>query len=203
MRLGDAEVRQMIRINLLPHREEKRKARQQQMLFISGGVAALGALSVLFVYLAIATMISEQAGNNQYLKGEITKLNTEIEEIKALKDKTRSLLERKKVVEDLQANRAEAVHLFDQMVRLLPEGIYLKAIKQTGKIVNIQGYAQSNARVSTLMRNLEASPWLELPDLVEIKGVTVNSVRANEFSLNVKISEPHKTEPAVLKDKKS
>lgn len=193
----------MIRINLLPHREEKRKARQQQMLFISGGVAALGALSVLFVYLAIATMISEQAGNNQYLKGEITKLNTEIEEIKALKDKTRSLLERKKVVEDLQANRAEAVHLFDQMVRLLPEGIYLKAIKQTGKIVNIQGYAQSNARVSTLMRNLEASPWLELPDLVEIKGVTVNSVRANEFSLNVKISEPHKTEPAVLKDKKS
>lgn len=193
----------MIRINLLPHREEKRKARQQQMLFISGGVAALGALSVLFVYLAIATMISEQAGNNQYLKGEITKLNTEIEEIKALKDKTRSLLERKKVVEDLQANRAEAVHLFDQMVRLLPEGIYLKAVKQTGKIVNIQGYAQSNARVSTLMRNLEASPWLELPDLVEIKGVTVNSVRANEFSLNVKISEPHKTEPAVLKDKKS
>ena len=193
----------MIRINLLPHREEKRKARQQQMLFISGGVAALGALSVLFVYLAIATMISEQEGNNQYLKGEITKLNTEIEEIKALKDKTRSLLERKKVVEDLQANRAEAVHLFDQLVRLLPEGIYLKAVKQNGKIVNIQGYAQSNARVSTLMRNLEASPWLELPDLVEIKGVTVNSVRANEFSLNVKISEPHKTEPTVLKDKKS
>ena len=193
----------MIRINLLPHREEKRKARQQQMLFISGGVAALGALSVLFVYLAIATMISEQAGNNQYLKGEITKLNTEIEEIKALKDKTRSLLERKKVVEDLQANRAEAVHLFDQLVRLLPEGIYLKAVKQNGKVVNIQGYAQSNARVSTLMRNLEASPWLELPDLVEIKGVTVNSVRANEFSLNVKISEPHKAEPTVLKDKKS
>ena len=193
----------MIRINLMPHREEKRKARQQQMLFISGGVAALGVLSVLFVYMAIAAMINDQAGNNQYLKGEITKLNKEIEEIKALKDKTRSLLERKKVVEDLQANRAEAVHLFDQMVRLLPEGIYLKGIKQNGKVVNIQGYAQSNARVSTLMRNLEASPWLELPDLVEIKGVTVNTIRANEFSLNVKISEPHKTEPTVLKDKKS
>ena len=193
----------MIRINLLPHREEKRKARQQQMLFISGGVAALGVLSVLLVYMAISAMINDQAGNNQYLKSEITKLNTEIEEIKALKDKTRSLLERKKVVEDLQANRAEAVHLFDQMVRLLPEGIYLKGIKQNGKVVNIQGYAQSNARVSTLMRNLEASPWLELPDLVEIKGVTVNTIRANEFSLNVKISEPHKTEPTVLKDRKS
>ncbi|MDP1683469.1 MAG: PilN domain-containing protein [Burkholderiales bacterium] len=196
----------MIRINLLPHREEKRKARQQQMLFISGGVAVLGALSVLLGYIAIAGMIDYQNGNNQYLKGEITKLNSEIEEIKALKDKTRSLLDRKKVVEDLQADRAEAVHLFDQMVRLLPEGIYLKGIKQNGKVVNIQGYAQSNARVSTLMRNLEASPWLELPDLVEIKAVTVNNLRANEFSLNIKISAPQKEEIPTAKqpkDKKS
>lgn len=196
----------MIRINLLPHREEKRKARQQQMLFISGGVAVLGALSVLLGYVAIAGMIDHQKSNNQYLTGEITKLNTEIEEIKALKDKTRSLLDRKKVVEDLQADRAEAVHLFDQMVRLLPEGIYLKGVKQNGKVVNIQGYAQSNARVSTLMRNLEASPWLELPDLVEIKAVTVNNLRANEFSLNVKISAPQKEGiPSAKqpKDKKS
>lgn len=196
----------MIRINLLPHREEKRKARQQQMLFITGGVAVLGALSVLLGYLAIAGLIDHQNSNNQYLTGEITKLNKEIEEIKALKDKTRSLLDRKRVVEDLQADRAEAVHLFDQMVRLLPEGIYLKAIKQNGKVVNIQGYAQSNARVSTLMRNLEASPWLETPDLVEIKAVTVNNLRANEFSLNVKISAPQKDEnPAAAqpKDKKS
>jgi len=196
----------MIRINLLPHREEKRKARQQQMLFITGGVAVLGALSVLLGYLAIAGLIDHQNSNNQYLTGEITKLNKEIEEIKALKDKTRSLLDRKKVVEDLQADRAEAVHLFDQMVRLLPEGIYLKGVKQTGKVVNIQGYAQSNARVSTLMRNLEASPWLETPDLVEIKAVTVNNLRANEFSLNVKISAPQKDEnpPAAQpKDKKS
>jgi len=151
-------------------------------------------------------LIDHQNSNNQYLTGEITKLNKEIEEIKALKDKTRSLLDRKKVVEDLQADRAEAVHLFDQMVRLLPEGIYLKGVKQTGKVVNIQGYAQSNARVSTLMRNLEASPWLETPDLVEIKAVTVNNLRANEFSLNVKISAPQKDEnpPAAQpKDKKS
>lgn len=196
----------MIRINLLPHREEKRKARQQQMLFITGGVAVLGALAVLFVYLAIAKMISDQDGNNQYLKSEIVKLNKEIEEIKALKDKTKSLLDRKKVVEDLQANRAEAVHLFDQLVRLLPEGIYLKGIKQNGKEVNVQGYAQSNARVSTLMRNLEASPWLETPDLVEIKAVTVNGLRANEFSLNVKITTQQKEEAPSAKqpkDKKS
>lgn len=192
----------MIRINLLPHREEKRKARQQQMMVITGGVAGIGVLTVLLGYITIGAMISDQEGNNQYLKGEITKLNKEIEEIKALKDKTRSLLERKKVVEDLQADRAEAVHLFDQMVRLLPEGIYLKSVKQSGKVVNIQGYAQSNARVSTLMRNLEASPWLELPDLVEIKGVTVNSLRANEFSLNVKISPAQKSDADSVKDNK-
>jgi len=103
----------------------------------------------------------------------------------------------------LQSDRAEAVHVFDQLVRLLPDGLYLKAIKQNGKVVNIQGYAQSNARVSTLMRNLEASPWLETPDLVEIKGVTVNSLRANEFSLNVKVSAPQKEDPAKQpKDKK-
>lgn len=192
----------MIRINLLPHREEKRKARQQQMLFITGGVAVLGALTVLLGYIAIAGLIDHQNNNNQYLQGEITKLNKEIEEIKALKDKTRSLLDRKKVVEDLQADRAEAVHLFDQMVRLLPEGIYLKGIKQNGKIVNIQGYAQSNARVSTLMRNLEASPWLEGPDLVEIKAVTVNNLRANEFSLNVKISAPQKEDVSPAKQPK-
>lgn len=196
----------MIRINLLPHREEKRKANQQQMIFIAGGVAVLGALSVLLGFIAIGGMIDHQQSNNQYLQGEITKLNKEIEEIKALKDKTKSLLDRKKVVEDLQADRAEAVHLFDQMVRLLPEGIYLKGIKQNGKIVNVQGYAQSNARVSTLMRNLEASPWLEAPDLVEIKAVTVNNLRANEFSLNVKITAKKSDEaPAAKqpKDKKS
>lgn len=195
----------MIRINLLPHREEKRQAQKRQMGVIAGGVAILGVLTVLLAYTAIAGMIEYQKGNNSYLTGEIAKLNDQIQEIKALKEKTNALLDRKKVVEDLQANRSESVHLLDQLVRQLPEGIYLKAVKQTGKVVNIQGYAQSNARVSTLMRNLEASPWLEAPDLVEIKSVTVNNLRANEFSLNVKLSGPQKSEPATSakpKDKK-
>jgi len=195
----------MIRINLLPHREEKRLAQKRQMGVIAGGVAILGVLTILLGYTAIAGMIEYQKGNNSYLKGEIAKLNDQIQEIKALKEKTNALLDRKKVVEDLQANRSESVHLLDQLVRQLPEGIYLKAVKQTGKVINIQGYAQSNARVSTLMRNLEASPWLEAPDLVEIKSVTVNNLRANEFSLNVKLSGPQKSEPASSvkpKDKK-
>ena len=191
----------MIRINLLPHREEKRLAQKRQMGVIAGGVAILGVLTILLGYTVIAGMIEYQKGNNSYLKGEIAKLNDQIQEIKALKEKTNALLDRKKVVEDLQANRSESVHLLDQLVRQLPEGIYLKAVKQTGKVVNIQGYAQSNARVSTLMRNLEASPWLEAPDLVEIKSVTVNTLRANEFSLNVKLAGPKPSEPTSAKPK--
>lgn len=189
----------MIRINLLPHREEARKARQKQMAFIAGGVLILGALGVLLGYIVIAGLIEHQNSRNQIFKDEIVKLNKQIEEIKVLKEKTKSLLDRKKVVEELQSNRAETVHLIDQLVRQLPEGIYLKSIKQNGKTVNLQGYAQSQARVSTLMRNLEASPWLEAPDLVEIKAATVNNLRANEFTLNVKISrpEPEKAAPSA------
>lgn len=182
----------MIRINLLPHREAKRKARQQQIAAITGGVVVLGGLSVLLGYMAIGGMIERQEENNRFLKSEITKLDKEIEEIKVLKEKTQSLIDRKKVVEDLQAGRSQAVHLLDQMVRQLPGGMYLKGIKQTDKVVNVTGYTQSNARVSTLMRNLEASPWLEAPQLIEIKAVTLNNVRANEFSLNVRLSAPQK-----------
>jgi type IV pilus assembly protein PilN len=196
----------MIRINLLPHREEKRQAQKRQMGVIAGGIAILGVLSVLLGYTIIAGIIEYQKGNNEYLKGEIGKLDKEIAEIKALKDKTQSLLARKKVVEDLQTDRSSSVHLLDQLVRQLPEGIYLKAIKQNGKSVTIQGYAQSNARVSTLMRNLEESPWLESPNLVEVKAVTVNNLRANEFTLTVKLSAPQQAvpaSPATSKDKKS
>ena len=196
----------MIRINLLPHREEKRHAQKRQMGVITGGVAILGVLSVLLGYTIIAGIIEFQNNNNDYLKGEITKLDKEIAEIKALKEKTQSLLDRKKVVEDLQANRSSSVHLLDQLVRRLPEGIYLKTIKQSGASIQLQGFAQSNARVSTLMRNLEESPWLGAPNLVEVKAVTVNSLRANEFTVTVNLTPPQQAapaSPAKPKDKKS
>jgi len=195
----------MIRINLLPHREAKRLAQKRQMGVIAAGVAILGAVSVLLGYTVIAGFIELQKGNNDYLKSEIAKLDKEIAEIKVLKEKTQALLARKKVVEDLQADRASSVHLLDQLVRQLPEGIYLKNIKQSGKSITLQGYAQSNARVSTLMRNLEESPWLEAPNLVEVKAVTVNNLRANEFTLTVKQSAPQPAvpaSPATPKDKK-
>jgi type IV pilus assembly protein PilN len=175
----------MIRINLLPHRELKRAARRRQFNFML--VAALaGAIGVAVVG---QTLISARQGNqdarNRYLEQEIAKLDVQIGEIKKVREQTQALLERKQVVETLQSNRTEVVHLFDEMIRQLPEGLYLKAIKQQGGQIQLQGYTQSSARVSSLMRNLDASPWFENPRLIEIKAATVNNLRANEFTLTV------------------
>jgi type IV pilus assembly protein PilN len=180
----------MIPINLLPHREARRKAQQRQFLALAGGTIGLGVAVVVLVHGFLAQRIETQNQRNKYLDTEIAKLDKEIDEIKKLKEQTASLLARKRVVESLQSNRTEAVRLLDQLVRQLPDGLFLKQVKQTGEVVNVQGFATSNARVSTLMRNFEASPWLEDPKLVEIKAVKVNNTNLNEFSLNVKITRP-------------
>lgn len=180
----------MIRINLLPHREVKRAARQRQFNLLMGSVAGLGIAIVVLGYLTLESRQQTQAARNQYLQGEIASLDRDIADIKKLKEQTQSLLARKQAVETLQTNRSGEVHVLDQLVRQLPEGIYLKAIKQTGTTINLQGYAQSSARVSTLIRNLEASPWLESPVLIEIKAATVQNLRANEFNLNVQQTQP-------------
>jgi len=180
----------MIPINLLPHRAAKRKAQQRQFLILAGMSAAIGVGLVMIVHEFVAQRIETQNSRNHYLESEISKLDKEIDEIKKLKEQTQSLLARKRVVEDLQSNRSEAVRLLDQLVRQLPDGLYLKQVKQVGEVVNVQGYATSNARVSTLMRNFEASPWLEEPKLVEIKLVQINNNSLNEFNLNVHIARP-------------
>ena len=177
----------MIRINLLPWREARRKAHNLQFYILMGGVAVLAALIVLLVHGYYATRISTQEERNRFLKLENTKLDKEIEEIKKLKEEIQALLSRKQVIETLQADRAQTVYLLEQLVRQTPDGVYLKSIKQTGLKVNLTGYAQSNSRVSTLMRNIEASPYLENPDLVEIKAVNVNTKRLSEFVMNVNI----------------
>ncbi len=126
---------------------------------------------MLLVHVIFGAQIENQDSRNALLKTEIAKLDEQIKEIDKLREQTQALLARKQVVETLQTNRTEAVHLLDQMVRQLPDGIYLKSVKQAGAKVTMVGYAQSNARVSTLMRNIEASPWLVQPELVEIKSV--------------------------------
>ena len=177
----------MIRINLLPHREIKRAARQRQFISLAIATLVVGLGVVFLVHAVFSTLIEQQNSRNTFLQAEIAKLDKQIEEIKKLKEQTQALLERKRVVETLQANRAEVVRLMDQLVKQLPDGVYLKAVKQTGLKVNLNGYAQSSARVSTLMRNLESSPWLMSAELVEIKAASIGTQRLNEFSLNISL----------------
>jgi len=178
----------MIRINLLPHRELKRKARQQQVAISAGVVFAMGLLIIWVVNDVISGEIEAQNGRNQFLDNHIAILDQQIAEIRNIKNQTQELLSRKNGVETLQGNRSEVVHLLDQLIRQLPDGVYLKSIKQTGHNINLTGYAQSNTWVSTLMRNLESSRWLKSPVLIEIKAVTVNNARQNEFNLNIKLN---------------
>jgi type IV pilus assembly protein PilN len=180
----------MIRINLLPHREEKRKRREQQFAVLAGLAGLIGLAVAGAVYFFLDTQETQQQRNVAYMKAEIDKLDKQIEEIRKIREETASLLAKKQVVESLQSNRSEPVQLLDQLLRQLPEGVYLKAIKQSGPKVNVIGYAQSNARVSTLMRNLGASPYLENPELVEIHAVpspTNPGSRVNEFSMNISV----------------
>lgn len=184
----------MIRINLLPYREERRKAARKHLAVLAGMTVALSAAVILLVHGFYANRISTQTDRNEFLKKETAKLDKEIDEIKKLKDEIQALLSRKQVIETLQADRAQTVYLLDQLVRQMPEGIYVSRMSQRGLRINLIGYAQSNARVSTLMRNIEASPWLEAPKLNEIKAVTVDRKRVSEFNLDLSLKRAQSVE---------
>jgi type IV pilus assembly protein PilN len=189
----------MIRINLLPHRAEKRRAQQIQFIAFSVIAVILGAVIVGFVHVAIMAQIDYQERRNAYLTKEIAILDKQIDEIKKLREQTKSLLARKNVVENLQSTRSDVVHLLDQMLRILPDGVYLKSLRQTGKKIDLVGLAQSNARVSTLMRSIEDSPWLGKPTLVEIHATGAGSSRLSEFSLNFVLNKPAPPATATVK----
>lgn len=178
----------MIRINLLPHREIRRKQQQQQFFFLLGSFVAIGAGVWFIVHSYLDEQHEIQLSRNAYLQEEIVKLDKQIAEIRKLREQTAALLARKRVVETLQGNRSETVHLLDQLVRQLPDGVYLKGVRQAGTRVTITGLTQSQARVSTLMRNLESSPQLENPGLVEIKAVQATGQRINEFIMGISIT---------------
>jgi type IV pilus assembly protein PilN len=178
----------MIRVNLLPHRAEKRRARQIQFIAFSIISLILGAVVVGFVHVAIMTEKSYQERRNAYLAKETLVLDKQIDEIKKLREQTQSLLARKNVVEHLQSTRSDVVHLLDQMLRILPDGVYLKALKQTGTKISLVGLSQSNARISTLMRAIEDSPWLDTPTLIVISATKVGNDRLNEFTLTFNLT---------------
>ena len=173
------------KINLLPHREERRKRARTHFAVLGGMTALLGAVVVAAVWFVYQQKIGAQEARNTFMKSEIAKLDKEIDEIKEVKEKINALLARKQVIETLQTDRVQTVYLLDELVRQMPEGVFLKSVKQKGPGIELIGYAQSNARVSTLMRNIESSPWLANPNLVEIKAATLGKMRISEFNLKL------------------
>lgn len=174
----------MIRINLLPHRAEKRRVRQLQFFGMVGASFLLGLIVVGAGHLVMSNRIAYQASRNQYLTDQTAILDKQIEEIKQLRKKVDALQARKTVVDDLQATRLDVVHLLDQMLRILPEGVYLRSLRQAAdNKVTLVGYTQSNARVSTLMVSIDQSPWLAKPELIEIRASGSEANRYSEFTL--------------------
>jgi type IV pilus assembly protein PilN len=181
----------MARINLLPWREQLREERKKRFVLALGAVFLL-ALGLLFLgdqYFSSA--IERQNARNGFLTQEIAVLDSRIKEIAELKQRRQQLLERMKIIQDLQGNRPIIGRVFDQLVRTLPDGVYFTDLKMTGKSIAIIGAAESNSRVSNLMRNLDGSEWLTAPNLTEVKAVTAGAVdQANVFQLTVQQTQP-------------
>jgi type IV pilus assembly protein PilN len=182
----------MPRINLLPWRAELRTARRNQFFVGLGGALAAAGVVVVLTNLVMGAVIDNQRARNKMLTTEIDALDQRIKEIVDLEAKKESLLARMEIIEQLQRSRPEIVHVFDQLVRTMPDGVYLKNVKQTGPKVEIKGAAESNTRVSALMRNIDKSVWLKDPDLevVEVKTpkgkVDTAAPRASEFTVIAK-----------------
>lgn len=178
----------MPHINLLPWRDELRKRREKEFFITAGAAALLMGAVVLGVHLHYSARIDYQNARNTFLEQEIALLNKKIEEIKSLRRERDRLIARTRVIQELQSGRPEIVHLFDEIVATLPDGVYYTKISQRGRSLSFQGVAQSNARVSSLMRQIDDSTYLESPSLIEIKANNnpESPIRLSAFSLNAK-----------------
>ena len=186
----------MILINLLPHREAARKRRRENFYALLGASAVAGVLIAGAAFVWFEAQIASQQSKNSFLKSEITKLEAEIKEISTLQAEIAALSARKQAVEDLQGDRNLPVHLMNELVRQLPDGVYLTSMKQDNQSVTLQGMAQSNERVSELLRNLgNNSPWLVKPELIEITAGNValsarDQRRVAKFSVKIGLKRP-------------
>ncbi|UST54774.1 PilN domain-containing protein [Comamonadaceae bacterium OTU4NAUVB1] len=186
----------MILINLLPHREAARKRRREQFFSVLAASVLMGALVAGAIYLWLGAQISDQRQTNDYLQSEITKLESEIKEISTLQSEIAGLKARQQAVENLQGDRNLPVHLLNELVSQLPDGVYLSSMKQDDRVVTLQGTAQSNERVSELLRNLgTVSPWLTKPELVEITAGSVSLTprdqrRVANFTMRIGLRRP-------------
>lgn len=184
-----------IRINLLPHRQIRRERRQKQFNTLLALVLVASAAIVFLGHNYIGSRIDHQQERNQRLVNGIAQLDRDIAEIKDLKARIADVLARKQVVENLQNGRGKAVILLDEIARRLPEGTYLKSMRQQGDLITLEGISDTDGRVVTLIRNLADSKWLADPELIQIQAVTANNLRQSAFTLTVKQVEPQEPEP--------
>jgi len=187
----------MARINLLPWRAERRKARLQEFYALLGFAALAAALVSLMIVMYYNGQVSGQNNRNAYLQAQITEVDKQIAEIAELDKKKARLLKRKEVIEQLQSSRSQMVHLFDELVRTIPDGLRLDNIQQNGDQLTLMGYAQSNARVSMYMRNLQASGWMTKPDLTVIEAKGTDKGLPYQYSLKVTLTTPAATQEAA------
>jgi type IV pilus assembly protein PilN len=185
----------MARINLLPWRAERRARRQKEFYGLLGASALAAVLLGFLIVSYYNGQLEGQGQRNAFLQTEIQKLDAQIKEIEDLDRKKAQLLMRKQVIEELQASRSQMVHLFDELVRTIPDGVRLTSIKQAGEVLTLEGQSQSNARVSTYMRNIEASGWMREPDLSIIEAKGDDKSLPFMFSLRFRMSNPLATKP--------
>ncbi len=176
----------MTRINLLPWREQQRKESERQFYVAASTAAVLMLLVVAYAHFHVTGMIDLQNERNAYLENEIKGVEDQIKEIKELENEKSQLLARMRVIEQLQSQRPQMVHLFDELVKAVPEGVYITSVKQNGASIIVEGVAQSNARVSAFMRNIDESPWLASPKLNVIEAMGKDGQRASKFVLDIK-----------------
>ncbi len=186
----------MARINLLPWREERREERRKRFLLALIGVVVGSIGAVLIADQVITAAIERQVARNDYIGKQIAVVDERIKQISELKAHRQQLVERMRIIQDLQGNRQISGRIFDQLARTLPDGVYFTDVKMAGKSLSISGAAESNNRVSELMRNLDASDWFDAPSLNEVKATTAGQVdQANTFELTVR-----QTQPKTLED---
>ncbi len=195
----------MVKINLLPHRQMARAERKRQLGLMAMVTVALGIVLILMGHQMMQTRLDNQTDRNTRLQNAISKLDIQIEEIRGLQEEIKTMLDKKQVVENLQSNRSQAVVLLDEITRQLPEAVFLNSLKQSGNTITLQGFADTNGRVATLVRNLSTSRWLEAPALIEIHTAEINNQKMSNFTLTVKQKVPDNSTSTIPsgKDKKA
>jgi type IV pilus assembly protein PilN len=180
----------MANINLLPWRDERRQELKREFLVVLGGVAIIGAGLVVLTHIFFNNAISDQQNRSAYIQKHINELNEQVKEIKELENKRNELLDRMAVISSLQGDRPLIVRIFDELVRTLPDGLYYRSLSRSGKTIKLEGAAESNNRISSLMRRLDGSEWFSSPNLSKVKADPKFGDQASGFTMTYKISTP-------------